>query len=342
MLLSRFKSKFAPVALALLTAPVFVGCNGFMHDDLPDCNRELRVRLSYTRNMSDEERVSNVSSAIVYAFDKDGKLAGEAHATASELAAENWIVKVPVNGSGDFHIVTWCGLDSESPFTLDGTRAVSTLEDITCRLGYATDADGNKTSRQAFPDLYHGTCNTTFHISDVEQEIAVSKLTKNTNMLSVTVHNQGSKVLDPNEFTFIVTDDNAVMGHDNSIMAEGKEVVYHPISVEGGKRPVADGQGGISDQEAESVVAQIPLARLMADSQGRLIVYKGTEEIFNESITELFKRSKEHEAPRMDHQEYLDRQDTYSLSFFINDDGYVIKTRIFVNEWIIVTQDIDF
>lgn len=337
MLLSRFYAKLAPVALGLLSMPVLTGCSDFMHDDLPECDRNLRVKLSYTRNMAFEERVSQVPSARVYAFDANGQLAGEGFATPEELAANDWTVNVPVQKGGDFRIVVWCGVDN-SPFSLDGTRAVSTMDDLTCRLGYDTHESGYFYTKQDLPGLYHGTCSTTFHIGDLEQEVPVSPLTKNTNTFEVLLHNEANVSMDASEFTFVVTDDNAVMGHDNLLRGEGHNVQYHAINVESGKRELPADQVG----ETETVAAIIPLARLTSDTQGRLYIYRGEKELVNMPVKDLLEACHEHEAPQMDHQEYLDRQDSYTVRFFINWEGYVSKTLIYINDWAIVNQDVDF
>lgn len=342
MLLSKLKTKFTPAVLAVLGAPLFVGCNGFIHDDLPECNHDIRVKLSYTMNMDFEERIAEVPTAHIFIFDSKGMLAGEKTVTSAELVAADGVTSVTVPASGDYQIVVWGGLSEDSPFRLDGTRAVSTIEDVTCRLMYETTEQGHKVNKTHFPHLYHSLTPTTFQVSDVEQEIVLNELTKNTNTLTVTLHNRSDKPLKAGEYTFVVTDNNAVMGHDNSIKPEDTHVQYHATAVESGKRPVSDGQGGVSGTQAESVVATIPLARLMEDSAGYLYVYKGTEEIAKVSITELLLKCKQYEAPHMDNQEYLDRQDSYSISFFVNEGGYVIKSLVYVNDWEIITQDIDF
>jgi hypothetical protein len=44
----------------------------------------------------------------------------------------------------------------------------------------------------------------------------------------------------------------------------------------------------------------------------------------------------------MGDQEYLDRQDEYNMTFFLDDDMHWISSFIYINSWKVVLSDVDF
>jgi hypothetical protein len=44
----------------------------------------------------------------------------------------------------------------------------------------------------------------------------------------------------------------------------------------------------------------------------------------------------------MDDQEYLDRQDEYNMTFFLDDDMQWVSSHILINSWKVVLNDVDF
>ena len=43
----------------------------------------------------------------------------------------------------------------------------------------------------------------------------------------------------------------------------------------------------------------------------------------------------------MDDQEYLDRQDEYALTFFLDEDNKWISSSVIINSWKVVINDVD-
>ena len=43
----------------------------------------------------------------------------------------------------------------------------------------------------------------------------------------------------------------------------------------------------------------------------------------------------------MDDQEYLDRQDEYNMTFFLDDNGNWLSSSVIINSWRVVLSDVD-
>ncbi|MCD8296474.1 MAG: FimB/Mfa2 family fimbrial subunit [Prevotella sp.] len=90
-----------------------------------------------------------------------------------------------------------------------------------------------------------------------------------------------------------------------------------------------------------SALAQITVGRLVKGQDTRLTVTNTEtgETVFSIPLIDYVLMLKDLTNPDMDDQEFLDRQDSYEMTFFL-DEGYRwMKTFIYINSWVIVLQD---
>lgn len=93
------------------------------------------------------------------------------------------------------------------------------------------------------------------------------------------------------------------------------------------------------------MVAELNTSRLMTDAEPRLIISDAEtgEEVMNLNLTWFLSLQAigEHRAEWSD-QEYLDRQDEYALTFFIDvDNNTWMKSHIVVNGWVVSLEEIE-
>lgn len=344
MFLSRLTSfKGAILGAAAIASLAFTSCNNsFIYDDLPECVPEYRVRLSYDRNMSSTEQVHKVEAAEIYAFDADGNLAATAVADKQTLIDNDYTLPIKLNRFETYDLVVWGGLTAESPFKLDGTRAVTSKEDLTCRLTTVTDEEGNQTSSSELPHLFHGAQAFTFTQEEGTEEQTI-KLTKNTNIIKVVIRKDNGDPIARNEYTVRILDKNAVMAHDNSLK-ERNTVTYHPVKTEYGEFETSDGTGNSTGTFTRGASSEFHVARLMENEDPRLEIIEGKTKraIADIKVMEMIRHAYESMRPEMDFQDYLDRQDEYDVDLSFHVEDMYLHLAIIVNGWMWVSYDIEW
>ena len=93
-----------------------------------------------------------------------------------------------------------------------------------------------------------------------------------------------------------------------------------------------------------AVVAEFSVNRLMATHQPYLTVRRTNRDhavLFRIPIVDYALLVKGNYNSKMDNQEYLDRQDEYNMTFFLDNDRNWISTIIYVNSWRVVLSNPD-
>lgn len=339
MFLPRFNNLKGVAVAAGLTAMILTSCDSsFVFEDLRPCIPDYRVRLSYTHNMENEERASQIEAAEAYVFDKDGNLAAVSMADRQTLVANDWTLPLNVDRFTDYDVIVWGGLVSESPFSLDGSRAVTSKEDLTCRLQTVADAEANEVSSKKFPGLFHGTTSVSYTVEDGWEERTVP-MKKNTNDINVLVQKHTGEPVEDGYYVVELTDANGVMSHENSV--SGSDILYRHHTYSQGDFQIPDGFGGKEDITAPSGKWEFSVARLMENSDARLKIRLGQSNItlVDERMIDMIAKICPKNIP---FQEYLDRQDTYYFTFSLRIEEDWIHVSIYINDWLIIKNDIEW
>ena len=150
---------------------------------------------------------------------------------------------------------------------------------------------------------------------DMPEEKVIS-LAKNTNKLRVVLQNVMGEDMDVNNFSFRIVADNGYMDYDNSLLQDPTihYLPYYTENVELG----ADPTPGATVGGQYVAVAEMNTMRLMAGRNYRLIIrHHGWEkDVLNVNLNDYLLLTKM-EGHRISPQEYLDRQDEYSIIFFL-------------------------
>ena len=153
-------------------------------------------------------------------------------------------------------------------------------------------------------------------------------LTKDTNVVRIVLQDN-SGLIDAKDFSYEITDDNGFLNYDNQALADDI-IAYHPWFTHTGE---ADAEIDGVDKSLTVAVAEMTVGRLFTSKKPRLTIRnKEGEKVLSIPIIDYFLLVKGNYNRDMSDQEYLDRQDEYSITFFLNNGTWVASTVI-INSW---------
>ena len=324
--------------LLLLFAGSLASCNVLTEED-QDC--ALYVRFKYDMNMNFADAFQNaVNSVTLYAF-KDGVLAYQ-RTEEGELLKQNGyrmrIDEIPYREKHKYDYITWAGEPDNESFTIPVlTVGKSTKEDLFCQLNRA----GNGVVSDDLEDLFHGMTNGQDYsrsASSAAGDEVVIPLTKNTNNIRIVLQHLSGKPVDVNKLNFTITDKNGLMNYDNMLLGEDV-ITYKAWHKAQGSAGIGEQQEGVIT-EVNLALADLTVARLMADEEPILVVTNDEEEmVIHIPLVDyalLYKRLRYED---MLDQEFLDRQDEYNMTFFLDENYRWINQFIYINSWKVVLQE---
>ena len=324
--------------LLLFFAGSLASCNVLTEEE-KDC--ALYVRFKYDMNMNFADAFQNaVNSVTLYAF-KDGVLAYQ-RTEEGELLKQNGyrmrIDEIPYREKHKYDYITWAGEPDNESFTIPVlTVGKSTKEDLFCQLNRA----GNGVVSDDLEDLFHGMTNGQDYsrsASSAAGDEVVIPLTKNTNNIRIVLQHLSGKPVDVNKLNFTITDKNGLMNYDNMLLGEDV-ITYKAWHKAQGSAGIGEQQEGVIT-EVNLALADLTVARLMADEEPILVVTNDEEEMVIRiplvDYALLYKRLRYEDMPD---QEFLDRQDEYNMTFFLDENYRWINQFIYINSWKVVLQE---
>ena len=342
-----FARQFSSLILAMTLGSAVVSCDSILDEEDVDCSVEYRVKFKYDYNMKYADAFANeVSSVTLYAFDDNGKLAFQKTEEGDILKNKDYYMTLDVN-PGDYRLITWAGrLDDEASFSVPLlTEGVSTYEELKCRMdrAYSRAADGSAYINTELTGLWHGEIpKQNFASRAAMIQTAEVSLVKNTNKIRVILQQMEGTHIEVENFEFTITDDNGYMNYDNMLL-DDEILTYYPYYHADGSTAFGD---DIKVEESDGIsvaIAQLTVGRLVASQNPRLrITNRETgEEVLSVALIRLLALT-EAEGHEMTLQEYLDRQDEYSLVFFLDEGMHWINTQIVINDWIVRFNDMSY
>lgn len=349
----------------LLAATVFCcalpSCDSVIYDDEGDCSVTYRVAFRYDCNMKWADAFANeVKSVHLYAFNKDGMLVWQNTERGEVLAEEKCAMTLDLP-AGDYHMVAWCGLDNdgEGPesFTVPEARVGETrLEELQCRLRREYDVSGAYCKEKLYP-LYHGRLDVSLPDISLEggEYICTIPLIKNTNHVRVILQHLSGEPVDPKDFTFRIEEENGLMGYDNKLLPD-EVITYRAYDTQSatvglgiddypelGAAPQAASVPARAVTSVSVAIADLAIARLTEERKTYLTIENAEGEIAAriplKDYALLLKDGYDHE---MTDEDYLNRQDEWSLTFFLDERDKWIGVSIIINSWRVVFKDVNF
>lgn len=336
MNISAYISNLKFCAIVMLLGTAFGSCDSVLNMPSEDCSVEYLVNFKYEKNMKFADAFAHeVKSVTVYAFDNDGKFIFSKSEQGEHLAQSGYTMSMPVSLK-NLHLITWAGLDNGESFTVPTlVPGVSTINELKCSLK-RDYVDNKAVVATDLHHLFHGENHPQITSRVPYSETTTVALTKNTNNVRVVLQQLSDQPLDANEFSFRIEDENGLMDYDNKVLND-ETITYKPWFKKGG---TADVDG--NNSHINMVLAEFTIARLATQNAPRLIVTNSNNEsVISVPIIDyalLVKGNYNHE---MDDQEYLDRQDEYNMTFFLDSNKQWISSSIIINGWKVVLNDLD-
>lgn len=301
-----------------------------------------KVDFRYDMNMKYADAFGHEADAVtLYAFDQDGTLVWQNTEQGDSLASEDYAMTLDLE-PGVYDLVAWscCDIAAEM-FDLPAAEPLkASCDDLVCEMIRQKGTDGKSYVQSRLGSLMHGSIDG-LEITEAEGTHTVRMpMTKNTNEVRVILQHLSGEEIDPDSFAFSITDRNAAYSFDNTLLP-CEEITYREWRKDSGH------VGTGSDEtravtSASALVAGITVGRLVQDNTPRLTVTndKG-ETVISIPLIDYALMIKGH-YDSMSDQEYLDRQDEYNMTFFLDDDMHWMNTHIYINSWKVVLSDVDF
>lgn len=346
---------FLTAALAAVAALLTVSCDKVLFDDEGDCDVVYRLRFRYDWNMKYADAFPHeVKSVNLYAFDSEGKLIWQTVESGSRLAAEDYSITLPLP-AGSYSLLAWCGVDGGESFTIPEVRTGDTPESLHCRLN-RTSTDAGAVSADDLHHLFHGTLDVDLPANDDGGEYTYTMgLKKDTNVFRIVLQHLSGKDIDADDFTFRIEDHNGWLNHDNTLRDDEK-ITYHAWDTYSGtagvdlpaEQALAPADDSRAITEVKVAVAELTTSRLTvrdgaSPPKPMLIIRKadGGDLVARIPVTDYALLVKGNYHRPMDDQEYLDRQDEYNMTFFLDDNLDWISTSVIINSWRVVLNPSD-
>ena len=328
--------------MLLLFGASLGSCNVLTEEE-QDC--AVYVRFKYDMNMEFADAFQNaVNSVTLYAFDKNGVLAFQKTEEGDLLKQDGYRMRldgISHSDKAEYDFITWAGEPDNESFIIPLlTVGKSTKDDLYCQLKRAEGGIVN----DDLEALFHGQANdlnfgraATSKMDDV-----VVPLVKNTNNIRIVLQHLSGKPVDVENFNFTITDENGLMKYDNSLMKD-EVLTYQAWRTD-------DGKAGLGDQvenvegvtEINVAIAELTVARLMTTERPILTITNAEgKKVLSIPLVDYALLVKGYYNRDMSDQEYLDRQDEYALTFFLDEADEWIASTIIINSWKVVLRDLD-
>lgn len=346
--------RVATAVMALLPLVAFTSCNDFFSEQEGDCSVTYTLKFCYDRNLHWADAFANeVSSVHAYAFDKSGMLVWQRDEQVDRATADNYSMLLDLP-PGDYKILAWCGLrndgEREESFSVpEATIGETSIEDLQCSLRRSYDEAGAAYSDKKLYRLFHGIKDVSLpYNEDGGHYVYTVPLTKNTNHIRVILNHLSGEDVDVNKFTFRIDEENGVMAYDNSLL-EDENINYRPWDMTNGV--VGLGKEDLDTRaiiNVKGAIADMTVARMMADRRKKMMLTvtndKGTK-VASIPVIDYALLAKEYYEEEYGHkmtdQDFLDREDDYVLTFFLDEKNEWISSQILIHSWMVVPNDVD-
>ncbi|MBQ7622595.1 MAG: FimB/Mfa2 family fimbrial subunit [Bacteroidales bacterium] len=338
------KGKHVIASIAAVLMGLFVSsCDKLIYDGplSEECQISVRFRFDFNLKYADAFR-NEVKSVAVYVFDQDGKFVTKATESGVPLSLEGYVLEIPGLPAGIYDIIAWCGLEDENAFTVEDPATKTELE---CRMKTATRT---KATEETYSDknlggLFYGRVDKADlkNLPPGSVNTVIIPLVKNTNNVRVLLQSINTDInLTPEQFDFAIYDINPVLDWNDLIPANPTRITYDPFRTYQGSTTLND-----HTEVLTAAVAEFSLGRLFARTTDRtrlVITQRSTgKKIFDIPLVDYFLMVKGYYGREMSEQEYLDRQDDYSVVIFIDHGEGLFAARIYINGWQIVLMNPD-
>ena len=326
-------------------------CESFLENE-GDCRSVYRVRFVYDMNLKWADAFpSEVHSVNLYIFDENGKFVKEFAESGEKVDNPGFYFEFNDESvtPGKYTLLAWCQNEDTkagSSFTIPTpVPGETTLEDMTCTLNTLKSAQYPEYSDTRLEFLYHGMMDVELP-SDHEGRTYdyTVYLTKDTNHIRIILQELSGDDIDASEFEMKIESANGRLAYNNQLLPNNPVVTYLPWALKSDQMELEESSGIITNL---GVVGDFSTSRMMASQarEFRLTLIRkdtGEEVIARVPVIQYALLSKDYYEMAYGHtmtdQEFLDREDEYVLTFFLQN-GKWLDSVIYINSWRVVLHD---
>ncbi len=313
---------------------------GFIYEGEGDCGTYYNIKFKYDYNMKFADAFANeVNSVALFVFGDDSTLVEYVEVKdSSKLAADDFSIPLELE-SGSYELVAWAGLMNEESFDL--LADVEVGETKKEELQVALKALDDKRVEDDLQPLFHGAMPLEY-TSEPGTYTETMSLVKDTNVVRIVLQQMSDGVV-ADKFSYEITADNGLLDWNNDVIANGT-LTYMPWSVTTGTADVAPDYGTNAVTRADQVsvaVAEFTINRMIDGQSPILTIYNKEEDkaVLSIPVADYALLVKGNYNRDMSNQEYLDRQDEYNMTFFLDENGDWLSASIIVNSWRVVLNN---
>lgn len=346
--------KYLKMVLALCSFAAVVSSCDMMHQDTDDCPTGLYVKFKYDYNMQHSDMFSDhVGSVTLYVFDENGKLVKIQEEkntdTAKPLADGNYTMHVTDLPEGKYQIIALAG--QTDPATMqDSERANFQRTDIKIgddisKLGVNLEkkdqgetitVDGQSftlydVDNYSLPldTLWHGqnsdpkaTTPIVVEVKSGEATYTTLDMVRDTKKIKITLRElEDPTTMDYADYDFKIIDRNTELQSNNwpTENAWAKYTPYASWNTTDEEAPDGETVGQYGKMaHVEFMTSRLISHENLSDNARLIITHKETGKVLvNIDLISLLLRLRSYSDLGMEDQEFLDRENEYSLSFYL-------------------------
>ena len=313
----------------------------FMAFIISSCAKEnegncVTIRFVYTYNILSADALKNqVDEITLYVFDNNGILVKQCTHDASSP-----IIRLTDLRNGYYHFVARAQskhiTSEQSYFSIPTLKTgVSSIDELTYWM-----------KRDTFGIQRHELNNFLVGMSDVRirsSSYVTIELKKVTNKIKVVLlPYTPDGTLDVADYEFSVVDKigNGHINYDYSLLPD-EQITYLPYYA---ANLEPENRGEILPDEIDrATVVNISTSRLMEENAARLMISDkrdGGKVLVSMNLPWVISLMKNENNVKWNLQEYLNRQDSYTIMLFFNDNTWM-NSQIIINGWVVNAKEID-
>ncbi len=315
------------IGILLFFMAVMSSC---VYDDQSDCTLFLNFR--YVYNMQNADGFTHEADEVqLFVFDSDNHFVGNYSAPVGD--GESCTMQLPLLKSGKYTFVAWAysqkEQDEQANFKLQKQENITSMEELSARLERVDNSANHRLN-----SWLNGTLEA--EVSGANRHLTIDMM-KCTNAIRVILMPaMAGKRLDSNDYDIHIEGRNGWLAYDASTYRPDS-LTYYPYYQSLEKSSEQTNAAEIDN----AVVADLNTSRIMADSHPRLVIRnsRSGKELLNIDLAWFLSLQAigEHKN-EWSNQEYLDRQDEYAMTFFIDNDTWM-RARIVVNGWVLSLEE---
>lgn len=341
------------IGCALAASILLTGCDLVREDS--DCVASYNVvKFVYDHNMKFADAFDHeVKRVMLFAFDHEsGRLVKRIRTLSDNLDADNGMV-LDVK-PGDYDLLVWAGDYDDSFLIAEGEEGVSTLSDFHAYMRREQES-GSAHVRRELASLYHGLVSVSLPYASPSRPNHITvPLKKDTNSVRVVLQQISGDPVNADDFNFYITDANGWLNSDNTLRGT-ETITYHPIHIKTGSVDIntnpedihvpgsnpASGRGVIGTRSAlTAALAEFSVGRLTTEADPILLITRRDgSTVLSVNIRDYALLVMGQSNRAMSPQEYLDRQDEYNMTFFLDGDSRWLSTIVVINDWRIIFNE---